>query len=106
MIRGKERIKIFFVLLSVLSAENFGICLSLLQSKHIIITTMDFKQDFFYRLWKEKDKTSFEQWIYNSNSLDFETVVGDKSYLEIISEIHSGLTLREMKSLVFQNLPT
>ena len=65
---------------------------------------MDFKQIFFHRLWKEKDKTNFEQWIYNSNSLDFETAIGDKAYLEIISQINSNLTLREMKSLVFNSL--
>lgn len=67
---------------------------------------MDFKQDFFYRLWKEKEKTNFEQWVYNANSLDFENVVGHKSYLEIITDIHSSLTLQEMKSLVFGSLQT
>jgi hypothetical protein len=67
---------------------------------------MSFKQDLFHRIWKEKDKTSFEQWIYNSNSIDFESAIGDKLYLEIITEINLSLTLREMKSLVFDNLPT
>ena len=67
---------------------------------------MDFKQDFFHRLWKEKDKTNFEQWIYNANSLDFETAIGDKSYLEIITEVNSTLTLKEMKSIVFDSLQT
>jgi len=67
---------------------------------------MDFKQDFFYRLWKEKDKTNFEQWIYNSNSLDFLAIIGEKLYLEIISEIGNCVTINEMKSLVFENLPT
>ena len=67
---------------------------------------MEFKQDFFQRLWKEKDKTSFEQWIYNSNSIDFENTIGNKSYLEIITEINSGLSLQKMKSLVFDSLQT
>jgi len=68
------------------------------------IETMKFKDELFYRLWKEKDKTTFEQWIYNSNSVDFESCVGDKSYLEIISEIYSGLTIKQVKQLVFDNL--
>ncbi|RCU42099.1 hypothetical protein EIZ47_10925 [Chryseobacterium lacus] len=65
---------------------------------------MNFKEQLFYRLWKEKDKTTFEHWIYNSNAIDFEECVGEKSYLEIISENFSGLTIRQLKQLVFDNL--
>jgi hypothetical protein len=65
---------------------------------------MDFKDELFYRLWKEKDKTTFEQWIYSSNSLDFEKCVGEKSYLEIISENFSGLTIKQLKQILFDNL--
>jgi hypothetical protein len=68
------------------------------------IETMNFKDELFYRLWKEKDKTTFEQWIYSSNSVDFESCVGDKSYLEIISENYSGSTIKQLKQLVFDNL--
>lgn len=67
---------------------------------------MDFKLDFFYRLWKEKDEENFLQWIYSTNSLDFETAIGDKSYLEIITEVNSTLTLREIKAIVFDSLQT
>ncbi|NHM08359.1 hypothetical protein G4D82_14110 [Flavobacterium sp. CYK-4] len=65
---------------------------------------MNFKEELFNRLWKEKDKATFEQWIYSSNSLDFENCVGEKSYLEIISENFSGLTIKQLKQLVFDNL--
>lgn len=65
---------------------------------------MNFKDDLFYRLWKEKNKIAFEKWIYSSNSVDFENCVGDKSYLEIISEDFSGLTIKQLKQLVFNNL--
>ena len=65
---------------------------------------MDFKQDLFDRLWKEKDRTTFEQWIYNSNSVDFETAIGKEPYIEIISENFSGLTLKQLKQLIFDNL--
>lgn len=65
---------------------------------------MNFKEELFHRLWKEKDRAAFEHWIYNSNSLDFETVIGAESYLEIISEDLSGLTLKQQKVLVFDNL--
>jgi len=68
------------------------------------IETMNFKDEFFYRLWKEKDKKTFEQWIYNSNSVDFESCVGEKSYLEIISESYSGLTIKQLKQIVFDKL--
>lgn len=68
------------------------------------IETMNFKDELFYRLWKEKDKATFEQWIYNSNSIDFENCVGEKSYLEIISENFSGFTIKQLKQLVFDNL--
>lgn len=67
---------------------------------------MSFKQDFFHILWKEKEKERFEHWIYNANSRDFEATIGNKPYLEIISEINSVFTLREMKSLVFLNMQT
>jgi hypothetical protein len=65
---------------------------------------MNFKDELFYRLWKEKDKTTFEQWIYNSNTVDFEKCVGEKTYLEIISENFSGLTIKQLKQHVFDNL--
>ncbi|HOJ90233.1 MAG TPA: hypothetical protein PLH86_03995 [Saprospiraceae bacterium] len=65
---------------------------------------MNFKDELFYRLWKEKDKSTFEQWIYSSNSVDFESCVGDKSYLEIISKNYSGLTIKQAKKSVFDNL--
>ena len=65
---------------------------------------MNFKDELFSRLWKEKDKAAFEQWIYNSNSVEFESCVGEKSYLEIISENYSGLTIKQVKKLVFDNL--
>jgi hypothetical protein len=65
---------------------------------------MNFKDELFYQLWKEKDKIAFEQWIYNSNSVEFESCVGEKSYHEIISENYSGLTIKQVKQLVFDNL--
>ena len=65
---------------------------------------MNFKDELFYRLWKEKDKTTFEKWIYSSNSVDFESCVGDKSYHEIISENYSGVTIKKLKHLVFDKL--
>jgi len=68
------------------------------------IETMNFKEELFNKLWKEKDKATFEQWIYSSNSLDFENCVGEKSYLEIISENFSGLTIKQLKQLVLDNL--
>jgi len=68
------------------------------------IEKMEFKDELFYRLWKEKDKTTFEQWIYSSDSVDFEKCVGENPYLEIISENYSGLTIKQVKHLVFDKL--
>ena len=65
---------------------------------------MNFKDELFDRLWKEKDKSTFEQWIYNSNSVDFEKCVGGKPYLEIISENYFGFTIKQLKKLVFDSL--
>lgn len=67
---------------------------------------MDFKEELFCKLWKEKEKTSFEQWIYNSSSVDFENCVGEKSYLEIISGDLSGLTIKQLKQFVYNSLST
>ena len=68
------------------------------------IEKMNFKDELFYRLWKEKDKATFEQWIYSSNSADFESCVGDKSYFEIISENYSVLSIKQLKQSVFDKL--
>jgi len=65
---------------------------------------MNFKDELFYKLWKEKDKKVFEQWIYNSNSIDFENCIGENSYLEIICENYSGFTIIQLKRFVFNNL--
>jgi len=70
------------------------------------IEKTEFKDELFYRLWKEKDKTTFEQWIYSSDSVDFEKCVGENPYLEIISENYSGLTIKQVKHLVFDKLST
>jgi len=65
---------------------------------------MSFKEQLFYKLWKETDKVTFEQWIYSSNTIDFENCVGEKSYLEIISENFSTLTIKQLKQFVFDTL--
>lgn len=65
---------------------------------------MTFKEELFYQLWKEQDKNALEQWIYNANSIDFENCVGEKSYLEIISEYYADLTIKKIKQLVFNSL--
>lgn len=62
---------------------------------------MNFREELFYHLWKEKDKANFVQWIYSSNSVDFEECVGEESYLEIISENYSGLSIKQLKQLIF-----
>ena len=65
---------------------------------------MNFKEELFWKLWKEEDKTVFEQWLYNSNSIDFQSVVGEEPFLEIISENYSGSTIKQLKLTVFNNL--
>jgi hypothetical protein len=65
---------------------------------------MKFRDELFNRLWKEKDKVAFEQWIYDSNSNDFEHCVGKESYSEIISEDYSNLTIKHLKHLIFDKL--
>ena len=65
---------------------------------------MSFKEELFSRLWKEKDKSAFEQWIYNSGSADFENCIGAPSYAKIISEDYSFLTISELKKYVFDHL--
>mgnify|MGYP003563904388 CR=1 FL=1 len=65
---------------------------------------MDFKIEIFEKLWHSTNRDDFENWIYVSDEKEFQNIVGESVYTDIISESYSDMNLSQIKKFVFDCL--
>lgn len=51
-------------------------------------------------IWSGEDASAFEQWIYEQNSTDFETLLGENNYVELISYDYKRKTIKQIKQFI------
>lgn len=56
-------------------------------------------------IWSGKNVSDFEQWLYEQNSIDFEDLIGEENYIELISFDFKRKTTDQLKQLLKEVLP-
>lgn len=51
-------------------------------------------------IWSGKDVSDFEQWLYKQDSVEFEKLIGEENYVELISFDFKKKTIQQIKTLI------
>ena len=51
-------------------------------------------------VWSGKDVSDFEQWLYKQDSVEFEKLIGEEKYVELISYDFKKKTIEQIKTLI------
>ena len=51
-------------------------------------------------IWSGKDVSEFEQWLYKQDSVEFEKLIGEDNYVELISYDFKKKTIEQIKKLI------
>jgi hypothetical protein len=51
-------------------------------------------------IWSGKDVSDFEPWLYKQDSVDFEKLIGEENYIELISYDYKKKTIEQIKTLI------
>jgi hypothetical protein len=51
-------------------------------------------------IWSGKDVSDFEQWLYERNSVEFEKLIGEENYVELISYDYKKKTIELSDNLI------
>lgn len=67
---------------------------------------MNLKEELFQILWSDFKVNDFENWLFKQNSIDFENLLGEDNYLDIISEDFSRESVDNIKRYVYSKFNT
>ena len=67
---------------------------------------MNLKEELFQILWSDFKVKDFENWLFKQNSIDFENLLGEDNYLDIISEDFSRESVDNIKRHVYSKFNT
>ena len=56
-------------------------------------------------IWSGKDVSDFEQWLYHQNSIEFEGLIEEENYIELISFDYVRKTVEQVKQFIRSVLP-
>jgi hypothetical protein len=51
-------------------------------------------------IWSGKNVSDFEQWLYKQDSVEFEKLIGEENYVELISYDFKKKTIEQLKALI------
>ena len=65
---------------------------------------MTIKDKIFEYLWNDFKPKELEDWLYHQDSEEFEKAIGKESYLDIISEDYTQMSVIQIKNYIYNSL--